>query len=974
MASSWIEKSRDWLAEKIAVRPMLDAEVVTDTKTSIQVATFMGDVLDNPDPVLKNNIENKGWELYQEMGYKDLKISSALKTRKAGVLSKPWHVEAGSDAPEDVEWAEMLEYEILRKMPRFDKKRKQMLSAIQYGFSVMEAIWMYDEKTGLVRPADLKEKDQQYFGFKIDTHDLLFRPAAEFTFQSLPAYKFLVTTFEEERDNPYGTPIMRNVYWYYFFKRIGVKFWAMSIEKWANPTAILKHPNTIKDKTIRDAIKEQIKALRNWGTEIVMPKSYELELKEAVHQAGGSQEKFARYIDALIAQEVLGQTLTSDVADSGAYSAGKVHDEVRQDYIEDDAKMLQSTMDVLLQWLTMFNKGDVQYFPTFKIEYEPEGDRKLEAEILDFAINKLGMSVNEEEAYNKLQLKPPSDDKDEKRIEPNQTQPFNPMAQQPEDQDDDKKKQTKSRPSGKKDDKEIGKGKKVQEKGKDEFGDPIKMVLLSEAIPPSGNLAAEPMPWEGKVYRTAQIATIQEPFRKKIADLFDDLWPELQRTLTAGYDNRAAMEILISDMLRDKYENVLRGHITVANRQVLETAVNSMAKQLDVAVSKQNFEFLTKQFIEDHFYAFGTDDRVMMMRQTLTNDLMREIDVMFREDIGIDDFVKRMQDVWQGTLSPRKIDMITKTETRSAANWAVLQIGKQSPLELEAWFLVDPASCDICQSWAAGSPYTIKQAENLGTLPHPNCNDQWVLVYKKDAGKQPVRDDVEKTEKPKPKARPAPEVPEFKTLKAFEKWIYAKGIAKEVKYAGGGRGFGTKMRKADALVKANAVAREIEDYEKRLNIKLPAVDELYITKNRRGMAGWIGGEDVFHKIAFADEWSDDVWERQRRWDKITGKKWNWLKEEGHVPFNVRHEFAHIMDYQNGITNTAGYRLLRYNLKQEGFDVAKRISDYATTNPREFFAEAMAEYTSKYYGKVRPRFPKILEDWLEAQLDLFRKEG
>jgi hypothetical protein len=51
---------------------------------------------------------------------------------------------------------------------------------------------------------------------------------------------------------------------------------------------------------------------------------------------------------------------------------------------------------------------------------------------------------------------------------------------------------------------------------------------------------------------------------------------------------------------------------------------------------------------------------------------------------------------------------------------------------MEAYFITDPDSCDICQEWASNNPYSYDAAQSMG-LPHINCNDQWSFALKGDA-------------------------------------------------------------------------------------------------------------------------------------------------------------------------------------------------------------------------------------------------
>jgi phage gp29-like protein len=667
-------------------------EVITDQKLESFTASFIGTALTNPDPILLHNRDNKGIELYHDMAVKDPKISSLLQTRKYGVAGKPWHIEPGSEEDKDAEIAQIIQFNILEKIDSFYQDLVGAISCIQYGYSVMEVIWGYDEKDSLIRPFFLKSRDPQYFLFEKDTHLPLFKPPGNLEGQKLPDYKFIIFRHDPEYENPYGKSLMRDLYWYWWMKKFGVKWWAMAVERYGSPSKIMKYPSGIDDN-IRSSLQTQLEKGDNFGANYVIPKDIELTLLEGMKKAGGDQERFATYIDNLSAQRILGQTLTSDIGNVGSKAAEQGHEQIRQDIIEADAKVLQHGFNELIRWIHWFNWGEPKYsYPTIKIEYEPEEDRKLQAEIVDYAV-KWNIALVKEEVYAKLGLRMPTDDDEILEVSP----PMNPIgSQEPDDDDDNSQKQ---------------------------FAEADKKAEVEL------NRAAIYPPSDKKVYRVSSFAHITNRFQRKIETFMSEIADGLPEIFQKAGVERDMFESLLADWLRDNYETPLRGHVTKATKDAMKFAAYDMAERLEYKLSRPVFDAMTRQFLTDHFYEFGNVERITQMRQTMTRDLLKAMDRFTEPDKTVDDLIDAMTDHWKGFVAPMKTKQIVLSEVNGAASWGANNLVKQTGMEFDAWFWVDPASCKLCQEWAMDNPYSVVEAGQMG-LRHPSCNDQWVYTLK----------------------------------------------------------------------------------------------------------------------------------------------------------------------------------------------------------------------------------------------------
>lgn len=83
-------------------------------------------------------------------------------------------------------------------------------------------------------------------------------------------------------------------------------------------------------------------------------------------------------------------------------------------------------------------------------------------------------------------------------------------------------------------------------------------------------------------------------------------------------------------------------------------------------------------------------------------------------------------------------------------------------------------------------------------------------------------------------------------------------------------------------------------------------------------------------------------------------------EDGYVASQTRHEYGHLLEYRSNIFKDGNwFEILRK------IDPKRDISEYASTDPREAFAEAFSLYTSPLYGVKIKRMPKIVEEYLES---------
>ncbi len=363
-------------------------------------------------------------------------------------------------------------------------------------------------------------------------------------------------------------------------------------------------------------------------------------------------------------------------------------------------------------------------------------------------------------------------------------------------------------------------------------------------------------------------------------------------------------------------------------------------------------------------------------------------------------------DKWVARKASYQARMVARNETNEAHWNALLNEGVDKPyIKGYQWMLGRHPKPDICDT-LVGKIFTkeqldAKMAEWGGNRrPHPMCNCWLKSVMDKD-----FFDNYTPSAELLQQVQSDPRFPEFKswatgwlekigmpyvipavpvaiapvtvlaewkpaeTIEQAEQFIKDQDLANNFLYSGG-RQWGGRLSQKAALEKFNIINEEINDFQERFGIKLPKVHDFYITNDTRGhAASSIGGIGGF-KISFGQEWDERVWFNIETWERKSNKKWDWSKEESHIKYNVRHEYAHILDGKFGITKSDEFFKLRDGLGRKGF-AGPQISEYAIKNSREWWAESFAQYTSPLYEKYK-KFPSELEKFFDDILGRIKK--
>jgi phage gp29-like protein len=332
-------------------------------------------------------------ELYEEMEEKDAHLGAVLATRKLAVAGLGWEIVPAGESSDDLRVAALVR-EALEDMDGIDDALMDLLDAVGKGFSVMEIIWELRRGNATVRT--LKWLSHRAFTFARPDGDVLTEPrllteAEPHWGEELLPGKFVVHRFRGRSGLQPRAGVMRPCAWMYLFKHYTLKDWLVFCERYAQPMRVGKFgpgASESERRVLRDAV-------FNMGSDAaaVISDSTVIELLDS-GQKGTAEiyEALASYCDRSISKAVLGQTLTTEHS-TGTYAASRVHDSVRKDLVEADARALAHTLTTqLIRPLVLYNFGPETPLPRLRFEGARDDDMRGLAETLK-TLKEMGIEI-----------------------------------------------------------------------------------------------------------------------------------------------------------------------------------------------------------------------------------------------------------------------------------------------------------------------------------------------------------------------------------------------------------------------------------------------------------------------------------------------------------------------------------------------------------------------------------------------------
>lgn len=235
------------------------------------------------------------------------------------------------------------------------------LNAKLFGYSVTEVVW--DEyakrQTGIIQPLSVVEKPMQWFEPKNDGRLMWYANNYEQGVTVDTKYKYLLQQYKPTYAEPKGKALLSRVYWLWYFKTNGWRFWSKFLERFGSPLLIGTtdgEPQALAD-ALMAAHNQSVVAMSDGDT------------VNAIN-ASSNGEAFKAYDDAInkrIAKYLLGQTLTSGNEGNGSYALGTVHQDQQQRILDGDKKFAARYVQQFVDTICLLNGYEP---PTFNFTFE----------------------------------------------------------------------------------------------------------------------------------------------------------------------------------------------------------------------------------------------------------------------------------------------------------------------------------------------------------------------------------------------------------------------------------------------------------------------------------------------------------------------------------------------------------------------------------------------------------------------------
>lgn len=340
--------------------------------------------------------------LAEEMEERYLHYASVLQTRRLVLEGLQATVEVPKGVPTKIADAvnELVEDDT------FLEGTAALLDGIGKGYSVVEIGWDY--RDGRLRPVRFDWRDPRFFHYdRIKQTELRLAVDGSIEGEPLLPARFMVHEPRTRMGIPIRRGLARAAAWAYMVQSFTLQDWAAFCEVYGMPFRVGKYGAGASEKDKR-ALLRAVASIANDAAAII-PESMMIEF----HEVSGSQgEKvfgsLIDYTDDKVSLVVLGQTMTSK--DGSSYGQAKIHDKVRIDIAQADARQRAQTVkrDVI-RWYVSMNYGPQELYP--KVEWPiPEAEDITALSGAVSVLVPLGLKVSQREMRDKIGLSEPQSD------------------------------------------------------------------------------------------------------------------------------------------------------------------------------------------------------------------------------------------------------------------------------------------------------------------------------------------------------------------------------------------------------------------------------------------------------------------------------------------------------------------------------------------------------------------------------------
>lgn len=347
-------KKKKQITALAKVQKPSDIDTTNSILYSVSLTSYFFDILElysNPEKFL---MKHGGRTALRKLIYDD-EISSAIDTRTDACLSMPWNLEGKNE-------------EVNEKVKSFLQKnlkpfKQSLVWATYWGYAVCQVVWqkMDDGTIGVKEIID-----EEFEKFKIDKlgnlHPAPFtNPIPE---EDMIPGKFFFSVRKPSSYSPEGEALLARLFYIYYYRSSGWEFYIQFLESWGKPFIHAVHKDD--DAETKALLRKLMSAKRPRG--VATGENVEINIKEST-RTGDVFDVFQKACTERVQRVVLGQTLTTTVAESGSRAQAEVHNEVRMEKVKVDCDLVEIPVQELINVYCFLNGIIEKDIPIFKHQF-----------------------------------------------------------------------------------------------------------------------------------------------------------------------------------------------------------------------------------------------------------------------------------------------------------------------------------------------------------------------------------------------------------------------------------------------------------------------------------------------------------------------------------------------------------------------------------------------------------------------------
>lgn len=359
---------------------------------TLMQAAEQGDIIGQID--LADDMEERDGHLYAE-----------IDKRKGAVASLEYSIVEpdGASAAEKALAAQLREW--LAAIDDFEDLVRGTMDGALKAFSNHELVWALQD--GVLIPRITFRPQRWFCVDKATRNEMRLRTLGTADGEPLRPFSWISHIHKTRNGYLARGGLVRVLAWPYLFKNFATRDLAEFLEIYGLPLRLGRYPAGASDDEKRTLLQAVTQIGHNAAG--IIPQSMAIEFNKAADGTEGPFGSMIERMDAVESKVILGQTLTASEGQHGTQALGQVHNEVRMDIRNSDARQVEATLTRQLLWpMAALNVAgaDPRRVPRFVFDTSEPEDMKLYADALPKLVN-IGFQIDRKWAQDKLRMPEP---------------------------------------------------------------------------------------------------------------------------------------------------------------------------------------------------------------------------------------------------------------------------------------------------------------------------------------------------------------------------------------------------------------------------------------------------------------------------------------------------------------------------------------------------------------------------------------